>query len=96
MQIYIFKVITMKDETTVNFRKRFNIYSNKKVLNIIMKDYLTTRQYVVACEILIYNKTEKDVADMLGISQPTVSRHLNNAIKTIKHYEDFLNKVINL
>lgn len=86
----------MKDTTTENFRKRFNIYSSKKVLQIIMQNYLTDRQYKVVCEVLIYNRTQKDVAKLLGISQPTVSRHLKEGIKTIKHYEDFLNKIINI
>ena len=85
----------MKDDTTINFRKRYNIYSNKKVLNIIMENYLTHKQYTVACEVLLYNKTQQEVADLLHLSQSTISRHLNAAIQTIKHYEDFLNMIIN-
>lgn len=84
----------MKDRTLYNFRKRYNIYTNKKVLSIIMKNYLTDRQRIVIDQILICNKTQEDVADLLHISQSTVSRHLNSGIITIKHYMDFLNMVI--
>lgn len=45
----------MQDSTTYNFRKRYNIYTNKKVLLIIMKNYLTERQ----CD----NTTYKDLYD---------------------------------
>ena len=85
----------MKDSTLYNFKKRYNIYTNKKVLSIIMKNYLTDRQRIVIDQILICNKTQEDVAELLHISQSTVSRHLNNGIITIKHYMDFLNMVIN-
>lgn len=85
----------MEDSTTYNFRKRYNIYTNKTVLSIIMNNYLTERQKIVVCEILIYNKTEKEVANLLHISQPTVSRHLKSGIEVIKHYTDFLSMIIN-
>lgn len=49
------------------------------VLPLIMKDELTQRQSICLQYKYINNKSQSEIAEILKLSQPTVSRHINAA-----------------
>lgn len=49
------------------------------VIPIIIENELTERQSICFKYRYIDNKTQKEIADLLKLSQPTVSRHINTA-----------------
>lgn len=55
----------------------------KKVLPKIMKENLTLIQYKCCEKYFFEQKTQKQIADELEISQPTVCRHLKGATKIL-------------
>lgn len=57
--------------------------SCKKVLPKIMKENLTLLQYKCCEKYYFEQKTQKQIADELEISQPTVCRHLKGATKIL-------------
>lgn len=50
-----------------------------EILPIIMDNELTKRQSLCLKYKYIYGKSQAEIADLLNISQPTVSRHINTA-----------------
>lgn len=59
------------------------------VLPLIIKDELTERQNICLRLFYIYGKNQKEIAKELGLSQPTVCRHIATAKaavnKTLKY-----------
>ncbi len=51
----------------------------RKVLPVIMENELTQRQRVCLKYMYISGKSQGEIAHILGLSQPTVSRHINTA-----------------
>lgn len=49
------------------------------IVPIIMKNELTQKQSLCMQYKYINNKTQQEIAEVLKISQPTVSRHINSA-----------------
>lgn len=49
------------------------------VLDLIMKNELTQRQNMCLRYKYINHKTQSEIADILKLSQPTVSRHISTA-----------------
>ena len=49
------------------------------VLPLIMKNELTERQYICLKYKYVSGKDQKEIAKLLSVSQPTVSRHINAA-----------------
>ncbi len=50
-----------------------------QIAPVIMKNELTQRQNICLRYKYINNKSQTEIAEMLGLSQPTVSRHINTA-----------------
>ena len=55
-------------------RKAFSV-----ILPIIMKQELTERQNICLRYHYVMGKSQQEIADILKLSQPTVSRHINAA-----------------
>ena len=64
------------DSKGAEFAKRKAI---SLVLNQIMDRELTKKQCLCLKYKYLYNKTQSEIAEIMGISQPTVSRHINAA-----------------
>lgn len=60
-------------------RERAKRAAIKKVLGLIIDRELTERQKVCLKYRYISNKSQSEIADLLKLSQPTVSRHINTA-----------------
>ncbi len=71
-----------------SFRKERELSSSRVVsfLFKLMAEYLTSRQFeVMRLYHLDYHLTQNAVAQILGISQPTVNQHLNGKKRAGKH-----------
>lgn len=53
-------------------------------LKVLMPNVLTQKQRIVFERIVLYEWTQKAVAELLHISQPTVSRHYKSALAQMK------------
>ena len=60
-------------------RERAQKKAFSAVLPLIMKNELTERQSVCLKYKYISGKSQQEIADLLHLSQPTVSRHINAA-----------------
>ena len=67
------------DNTEGYDRGRARLYALKKVLPHIMDNELTERQRVCLKFKYVHNKKQDEIAELLKLSQPTVSRHINTA-----------------
>lgn len=56
--------------------------SSRKVREIMSKKILTIREQEVF-ELLVLNKSTKEIADFLGISEKTVRNHISNAMQKL-------------
>jgi LuxR family transcriptional regulator of spore coat protein len=54
----------------------------KKVREVMNKKILTIREQEVF-ELLVLNKSTKEIADFLGISEKTVRNHISNAMQKL-------------
>lgn len=55
------------------------------VLPLIFKNELTPKQTMCLNYAYIHHKSQKEIADILKISQPTVSRHIHSAKKIVNN-----------
>ncbi len=63
-----------------------------KYLKSCIEHGLTEQQKICITMVVLQNQKQKDVANALGLSASTVSRHVNAAKRKLKKYSEFLGK----
>ena len=73
------------DNTNGFDRERAKRFALKKVLPLIIDRELTERQRVCLNYKYVSNKSQQEIAQLLKLSQPTVSRHINAAKEIVNN-----------
>lgn len=69
-------------------RERAGHFAFSKVIPLLMKEELTPRQSVCLQMKYVNHKSQNEIAELLKLSQPTVSRHITTAKETMnKHLQ---------
>ena len=69
--------------------QRILLKSISNVLPIIMKNELTPKQYLCLRLFYVYHKSQREIAQELKVSQPTVCAHINTAKDTVNKYLNY-------
>lgn len=67
-------------------RERATTKALAEITPVIMENELTQRQNICLRYKYINNKSQTEIAEMLKLSQPTVSRHINTAKDIVNNH----------